>query len=84
MVSNCNKDVSLKFLGAWRPFLRELLLAYSDSMGQSPEYTLNSQVLHGGVDDKVSMIEEIFGLKHLAKTKAQIPLDPTQTSKTSP
>jgi hypothetical protein len=29
------------------------------------------------VDDKVAMVEEIFGLKHLAKTKAQIPLDPT-------
>jgi hypothetical protein len=29
------------------------------------------------VDDKVAMIEEIFGLKHLAKNKVQIPLDPT-------
>lgn len=64
--------------------MRELLLAYSNSMGQSPEYTLNSQILHGNVDDKVAIVEEIFGLKHLAKTKAQIPLDPTQITSQTP
>jgi len=42
IVSTCNQDISLKFLGAWRPFLRHLLSIYSDFMGQSQEYTINS------------------------------------------
>lgn len=85
IVSSCNQDSALRFLGAWRPFLRHLLQAYSLHKSQSPEYTINSQVIYGNVDDKVIMIEEIFGLKHLAKTKVQIPLDPalfrSQTAK---
>ena len=50
-------------------------------MKQSQEYTLNTHILFGNVDDKVIMIEEIFGVKHLAKTKLQTPIDPAISAK---
>lgn len=40
-------------------------------------------MLYGNVDDKVIMVEEIFGLKHLAKTKVQISIDPVRSAKSS-
>ena len=59
----------------WRPFLRQLLQIYSEKLGQSKEYTINSQIRFSNVDDKVDIIEQIFDLKNLARNKSQTSLN---------
>jgi len=69
LVCSCSANTRMKFLGVWRPFLRQLLEVYSVFKRQSKEYIINSQVLFGKISDRVSIIEEIFGLKQLARGK---------------
>ena len=70
VVSNCTSNVQKTFIGAWRPFLRTLLSLYSDNLRQSREYTMNSQIQFSNVEDKVDIIEAIFDLKNLARSKS--------------
>ena len=71
VICNCNSAVSKTFIGMWRPFLRQLLKIYSAHLRQSKEYTINSQIRYSNVDDKVDIIESIFDLKNLARSKSQ-------------
>jgi hypothetical protein len=51
IVSTCNAEVSLRFLGAWLPVLRELMSVYSIKKAVKVEYLLSKILTNTCVAD---------------------------------
>lgn len=47
------------------PVLRDMLFVYSKTLSKRKEVILNEIIKDSDVEDKVSIIEEIFGVKNL-------------------
>ena len=66
-MSSCNAEVGKKFLGIWIPVLREMMSQMSIKKSTKVEFMLNRMIHESRVQDKVEIIEEIFGIKGLLK-----------------
>lgn len=67
IVSSCNAELAKKFLGIWIPVLREMMSQMSIKKSIKVEFMLNRLIHESRVQDKVQLIEDIFGIKGLLK-----------------
>jgi len=67
--TTCNAEIAMLFMGPWRPILRELLFLWARVSNKKEELILNNLIKGSDVDDKVAIVEEVFGISGLNRTK---------------
>lgn len=67
MVSSCNAEISKRFIGIWLPILREFLKVFSLETKKKPESILNALIKESDIQDKIDIIEDIFGVRGLIR-----------------
>ena len=69
LASSVNPEIQKRFLGIWIPILRQILGLLAFREKSQIHFILNSLIENSNVNDKVSIIEDIFGVYDLERKK---------------